>query len=105
MPFGQRLKSSQIGALPHVEGREKGRNTLNEITEGQSADWENKVPFEWSEKMKQTLDWKKISVQELMQLPLAQRRQIMRRQTEAARIYYLSNPNVKGLGGGDFIDY
>ena len=81
------------------------RNTLDEITEGKSADWENKVPFEWSEKMKQTPDCKKITVQDLMQLPLAQRRQIMRRQAEVARMYYLSNPKVKGLGGGDFIDY
>lgn len=75
------------------------------LQNSQSADWEYKVTFEWSVKMKQTLDWKKTTVRELMQLPLAQRRQIMRRQTEAARMCYLSNPKVKGLGGGDFIDY
>jgi hypothetical protein len=44
----------------------------------------------------------KITAKELMKLPLAQRRRIMRQQAEAAREYY---PEIKNLGGGEFIDY
>lgn len=56
-------------------------------------------------KMKQTPDWKKTIVQELIKLPLVERRRIINQQAESAREYYLNNPEVKDLGGGDFIDY
>lgn len=56
-------------------------------------------------KIKQTTDSKTITVQELIKLPLAERRQIMCQQAEAAREYYLNNPEIINLGGGDFIDY
>lgn len=56
-------------------------------------------------KIKQTPDWKKINVQALIKLPLTERRKIMRQQAESAREYYLNNPEIKNLGGGDFIDY
>jgi len=49
-------------------------------------------------------DVKTITVQELIKLPLAERRRIMRQQAETAREYYLNNPEMN-LGGGDFIDY
>lgn len=56
-------------------------------------------------KINQVADGKTITVDELIKLPFAVRRRIMCQQAETAREYYPNNPEVRDLGGGDFIDY